>query len=72
MEHAFLEKTVFTQMRRNFIDTNKELSERSTRKDKNVVKIFACATMWHETESEMTGLLQSIFRMDKCVAERFV
>jgi len=27
-----------------------------------VVKIYACATMWHESAKEMTCMLKSIFR----------
>ena len=35
-----------------------------------VPRIYACATMWHETREEMTELMKSIFRMDKDHAER--
>ncbi|CAI5440716.1 unnamed protein product [Caenorhabditis angaria] len=30
-----------------------------------ITKIYACATMWHETGHEMTCMLKSLFRMDE-------
>ena len=33
------------------------------RADDVVPQIYACATMWHETRSEMTQLLKSLFRL---------
>ncbi|KRZ04072.1 Chitin synthase 1 [Trichinella zimbabwensis] len=31
----------------------------------SITKIYACATMWHETSQEMICMLKSIFRMDE-------
>ncbi|XP_059481100.1 chitin synthase chs-2-like [Neocloeon triangulifer] len=31
----------------------------------HVTRIYACATMWHETKEEMMEILKSIFRMDE-------
>ena len=28
----------------------------------SITKIYACATMWHETRSEMMDMLKSIYR----------
>ena len=30
-----------------------------------VTKIYACATMWHESRDEMMEMLKSVFRVDK-------
>ena len=45
--------------------------------DDAVPKVFACATMWHETREEMGEMLKSIMRMDedqsahRCAREYF-
>jgi chitin synthase len=33
-------------------------------------RVFACATMWHETPAEMKTMLRSVFRMDRDQASR--
>jgi chitin synthase len=30
----------------------------------HIRRVYACATMWHETASEMNTFLKSVFRLD--------
>jgi len=38
----------------------------------SITRIFACATMWHETKSEMMEMMKSLFRMDEDQSARRV
>ena len=43
-----------------------------TKTSDSITRIYACATMWHETQSEMLEMLKSIFRMDEDQSARRV
>lgn len=49
------------------LPTAKVAHERSLENidEDKITRIFACATMWHETPEEMMEFLKSIFRMDE-------
>jgi len=43
-----------------------------TKTSDSITRIYACATMWHETKSEMMEMLKSLFRMDEDQSARRV
>jgi len=36
----------------------------------HIKRVYACATMWHETSKEMKTMLKSVFKMDSDQAAR--
>nr|XP_040045278.1 chitin synthase chs-2-like [Gasterosteus aculeatus aculeatus] len=60
-EGAFIEQSLLLNTRFDIQTTEKQKQFKSL----DPVKVFLCATMWHETPDEMMNILISIFRLDK-------
>jgi chitin synthase len=57
------------------ISIHTESSQPTTSKAKtsdSITRIYACATMWHETKKEMMEMMKSLFRMDEDQSARRV
>lgn len=39
--------------------------KKNSHREDNITRIYACATMWHETTEEMVQMLKSVIRMDE-------
>ncbi|XP_062614046.1 chitin synthase-like [Saccostrea cucullata] len=67
---VFLDLFLLLSRRRYLFDVDYGRERKADDKPKEVYSplVYFCATMWHETENEMTQLLKSIFRvdMDQC------
>ncbi|XP_056255607.1 chitin synthase chs-1-like [Seriola aureovittata] len=60
-EGAFIEQSLLLNTRFDIQTANKRKKLRLL----DPVKVFLCATMWHETYDEMMKIIISIFRLDK-------
>jgi len=47
-------------------------SNTKTKTSDSITRIYACATMWHETKTEMMEMMKSLFRMDEDQSARRV
>ncbi|XP_017207547.2 chitin synthase chs-1 [Danio rerio] len=59
-EGAFLEQSLMLNTR---FEIRKKIKEK--KHEKETIRVFLCATMWHETYDEMMKIIISMFRMDK-------
>ncbi|XP_068103356.1 chitin synthase chs-2-like [Hyperolius riggenbachi] len=59
-EAAFIDQSMLLNTRRNHTQNSADGNT-----DKEKVKVYLCATMWHETKDEMLKALGSMFRLDK-------
>ncbi|XP_073706288.1 chitin synthase chs-1 [Garra rufa] len=59
-EGAFLEQSMLLNTR---FEIRKKIKEKQSAKE--TVRVFLCATMWHETYNEMIKIIISMFRLDQ-------
>ncbi|XP_073785916.1 chitin synthase chs-2 isoform X2 [Danio rerio] len=61
-EGAFLEQSLMLNTR---FEIGKKIKENEVAEPTKKIKVFLCATMWHETYDEMMKIIISMFRLDK-------
>ena len=62
--HRFRQKIATTTVK--YVDGSSGLKPEDT-----VTRVMGCATMWHESEEEVTEMLKSIFRIDEDYSARY-
>ena len=69
-EYELGDKEELKEFYETFPENEDDSKHSNVKKADTITKIYACATMWHESEEEIIEMLKSLFRIDKDYSAR--